>query len=177
MDTSKNINVNLGTTRDLLRNITKDNSIKNDMIVIVNSVDTENFTCDCSPIDNPDIEYYDVKLSSDVTGQNVNIPVVGSRVIISFLDSKNGYVSMFSEIDKIVRLTTNSDEKAYFKSLNNVVKTYMENIHNAINNATFKHPYGATLPSPINLVEFEQLLNDAKADIDKLDKEIDNKYL
>ena len=170
----------LGKTRDILKQIVQE-PVKRDQICVVKNVNTNSLTCDVTPISNKDIIYYNVKLSSDITGTNVNIPVIGSRVIITFLDNNQAYVTMFSLVEKFITKSTNadgveeSDDKQFFLDFTNFLREYTETLHQAIDNLTLKHPLGATIPLPINKSEFDQAKEKLDNNLDLLDNIINKK--
>jgi hypothetical protein len=152
--------IDYGQIRDSLKEITKQ-SIPYSRICLVNTVDEANFVCDVSPIDNLDVELYDIRLSGNKTPTSVQIPTIGTEVIVSFLDETNGYISMFSQIDKI--WIANNDE-----NLKAILTDYIEGLHDSLMAATFKHPQGPTLPEPINKIQFEQARDAALESIENL---------
>ena len=131
----------------------------------VKSVDSDKFLCVVSPIDNPDIDFFDVKLSCSESATFVNIPSVESVVIVNWLDQTNGYIVMFSEIDK--QLISNKNGE----NLKTILKDFATGLMDAINLMTLKHPQGPTIPEPINKVQFDQVLNAFETSIDKLLKD------
>jgi hypothetical protein len=154
-------NVDLGKIKEYLVLITKQFQAFGKLVEIV-EVDDSVYTCTVKLIDNHDIEYYDVRLSASPTPTFVNIPTVGSVVIMNFLNENQGYISLFSEIDK--QIISNSEGE----NLKVILDDLIEGYHNAIMNATWSHPQGATIAQPHNFAEFEQLKTDILQRIEKL---------
>lgn len=73
------------------------------VVCTVESVDEGQRTADVAPI-NGNAEIFDVRLQSSLNGLNglCIFPVVGSVVVVTFLNKLTGYISLFSEIEKIV---------------------------------------------------------------------------
>jgi hypothetical protein len=93
----------------MLRKITEDKSAEiYSVVCTVESVDEAKRTADVAPI-NGNAEIFDVRLQSALNGSNglCIFPVVGSVVVVTFLNKLTGYVSLFSEIDKITLDTEN----------------------------------------------------------------------
>lgn len=93
----------------MLRKITEDKSAEiYSVVCTVESVDVSKRTADVAPI-NGNAEIFDVRLQSALNGSNglCIFPVVGSVVVVTFLNKLTGYVSLFSEVDKITLDTEN----------------------------------------------------------------------
>jgi len=93
----------------MLRKITEDKSAEiYSVVCTVESVDEAKRTADVAPI-NGNAEIFDVRLQSALNGSNglCIFPVIGSVVIVTFLNKLTGYVSLFSEVDKITLDTEN----------------------------------------------------------------------
>lgn len=73
----------------------------------VDSVDETERTCVCIPIENmtddDPMKLIEVKLNATINSTNgiLIIPKIGSYVILSFINKGDGFISMFSEIEKI----------------------------------------------------------------------------
>lgn len=134
-----------GRTLEILKKLTNQD-ITNGRLCKVNSVDKDALTIECSPLDNPDISFYDVRLSVTDAGTNVMIPKLGSTVIIE--DFKGGYyVSMFSEIEKYYQAT---DVES--------VLDLMSDFIDYIINIQVSTPQGPSTPQGvINVVDFQKL--------------------
>jgi len=93
--------MNLG---EILKQVTKGDSVYNTLLATVKAVDEAARTCDVLPIDGS-AELFGVRLNAllEVEGDDkgeYNIPAVNSFVLVTLLDSANAYVSGFSVIDK-----------------------------------------------------------------------------
>jgi hypothetical protein len=71
-------------------------------------VDETERTIDATPL-NGDAEIFNIRLQSEINSNNglCIFPVVGSVVIVTFMNNLTGFVSTFSEIDKILIDATN----------------------------------------------------------------------
>lgn len=144
------MNIDYGKTRDVLKQLTKTSSSFS-RLCVVNSVDEDELLCDVSPVENLDIEYFDVQLSASKDGTIVNIPKIDSNVIISFIDEENAYISMFSEIEKQI-VGTKDD----------TLLTIFTDLFGAIDNMTHNTAQGPTIQFPINKTEFDGILDRIK---------------
>jgi hypothetical protein len=149
-----------GQIRDSIREIAKQD-IPYSRLCKVISVDDSAFTCEVSPIDNLDISFYDVRLTSSTDPTVLQIPTVDSDVIVSFLDESNVFVSMFSQVDKVT--ISNADE-----NLKLILLDYMEAMNMAIQLMTLKHPQGPTTPEPINMTDFQSAFDTASDSLENL---------
>ena len=97
------------TIKSLLREITKDRTVEiYSVLCSVDSVDTTERTIDATPL-NGDAQIFNIRLQSEINS-NMGLcifPVIGSVVIVTFMNKLTGFVSTFSEIDKIFIDTTN----------------------------------------------------------------------
>ena len=97
------------TIKSLLREITKDRTVEiYSVLCSVDSVDPTERTIDATPL-NGDAQIFNIRLQSEINS-NIGLcifPVVGSVVIVTFMNKLTGFVSTFSEIDKILIDTTN----------------------------------------------------------------------
>lgn len=89
-----------GEARRLLREIVNEGQEIYSIICKVNSVDTSDKTCDCSPI-YEGADLLDIKLNADNKTGFLIIPKVGSIVIVTMTSDQTGYVGMFSEVQEI----------------------------------------------------------------------------
>lgn len=170
--------------RDLLKGIVADT--KDELysrLCIAHSIDKEKNVCDCSPIDSiGGADFEGVRLSPTQGSDNVVYPKEGSTVIISFLNSENAYISSVNVTDKH-KIAVSDDEgefitsqKKILKEQNLALKTFAESIIEAINVATFKHPYGPTIAEPINKTQFDDSLSTFTDELERIDGEIDELY-
>jgi len=94
------------TTRDLLwANIdewARNKSIYSIVGTVV-SIDETERSCEVEPVDgSANIEKVRLQASLSLTTGFVCVPSVGSFVIVTFINDTTGYISLFSEIDKIL---------------------------------------------------------------------------
>lgn len=66
----------------------------------VDSVDLVKKTCYCVPVDGS-ADIFGARLMAQATSGFLIIPEVNSTVIVSFIDSRTAYVSMFSDVSEI----------------------------------------------------------------------------
>lgn len=95
---------------ELLKKAVQDKSLEIYSVACsVDSVDENERTIDCTPI-NGNAQIFGARLQSGINGTNglCVFPVVGSVVIVTFMNKLTGYVSTFSEIDKIL-IDTNTE--------------------------------------------------------------------
>lgn len=73
------------------------------IIGVVTSVDEGERTCEVEPA-NGDADILGVNLQANIEFDNgvVKIPAIESEVIVSFLTKESGYVSLFTELSKII---------------------------------------------------------------------------
>jgi hypothetical protein len=138
--------------RTAIQEIAKTNERYYDSLATVISVDGD--TCDVM-LDKEGLELWGVRLSADKEKGFRIIPKVGSKVIVSYLNKSEAYVSMFSEVD----LYTIQNEN---ESLN----TLLSDLIGAIEQLTVSNGAGVT-GVPINVTAFTQI----KTRLKKLFKE------
>lgn len=107
-------------------------------ICTIESVDLIENTCYCIPI-NGDSDLMNVKLIANNGTGFLIIPVIGSNVIVSLLSDQTAYVSMFSEVDKII---INGGAKGGLVNINDL-KTQLASLQNAVD--TLKILTGAAI--------------------------------
>jgi hypothetical protein len=141
-----------GTNRELLRQIVLGSNIADKLnnnggiLCSVVSVDSDKFTCKVKKIDNPDIEFEDVKLSVNDKGMNVIIPEIDSIVIISPFQGSY-FISMFSEIKQYYQAT---NDESILEILNDLL--------DAIIAIQLLHPQGSTVANGvINISSFQDV--------------------
>jgi hypothetical protein len=68
----------------------------------VDMVDTNNRTCDVSPLDGS-AKIYDVRLQADIGGSKgfLIVPVKGSRVIVNWINKNAAFVALTYDIDSV----------------------------------------------------------------------------
>lgn len=88
--------------KQLLNEIVKNRDEIYSIVAKVTSVDETERTCDVEPI-NGDAEIFGVRLQADINSTNgfVMIPTVDSNVVVTFLNQSTGFVSVFSDVEKI----------------------------------------------------------------------------
>ncbi len=93
----------MGEIANYIRKIVDEDREIYSKICEVQSVDKDNNTCDVISIKN-DLEFKRVRLSatSDANNGFVRFPVVGSIVIITFINDEDAFVSMFSETERTI---------------------------------------------------------------------------
>lgn len=100
----------------------------------VDSVDTAEKTCDCSPIDGK-ADLLGVRLmAQNQTGFYI-IPKVGSVVVVTMINGFTGYVAMFSEVEEI---QLNGDNYDGLVTINELV-TKLNNLENGYNDLVLKY--------------------------------------
>jgi hypothetical protein len=70
------------------------------LVCTVSAVSLADLTCTCTPL-NGDADLLDVRLMSQSANGFLILPSVDSIVIVSSIDNRTYYVSMFSEVDEI----------------------------------------------------------------------------
>ena len=136
----------------MLRTITEDKTAEiYSVICTVKSVDEVKRTADVAPI-NGNAEIFDVRLQSSLNGSNglCIFPVVGSVVVVTFLNKLTGYVSLFSEVDKITldtenEITIDGGQNGGLVKVNDLLNK-LNNLENDLNN--FKTLLSAWVPVP-----------------------------
>jgi hypothetical protein len=94
--------------RDSLRTLTKPNGNAYSKVCTVDSVDLDNLTCYCIPI-NDDADITEVRLMANIDNGFLLIPEVNSIVVVSFLSDSSAYVSLVSKVSEIQLNGTNYD--------------------------------------------------------------------
>lgn len=73
-------------------------------ICLVTSIDEDERTCVCDPIDDPDSQIFNVKFQA-VINSALGIfikPKLNTHVIVTFINQNAGFISLVSEIDEIL---------------------------------------------------------------------------
>lgn len=102
---------------ELLVEITKDKTAEIYSVVCeVLEIDETARICDCRPL-NGNADIFGVRLQANENESNgvVVIPVVGTNVVVTFLNKLTGFVSVCSEVDKI--MITGTDLKMNFEQI------------------------------------------------------------
>ncbi len=99
----------MSKARDALRKLLETGDEVFGIPCTVDSVDTENKTCYCLPIDESKADLIDVRLMADNKTGFLIVPKKGSVVIVSMITNEAGFVSMFSEVDSIELNGSNYD--------------------------------------------------------------------
>lgn len=88
---------------DSLKQILVDNEEQYSIIAFVDSVDKDKRTCVLIPLNDPEDKLFGVRLQSKQNLDNglVCFPLLGSEVVVTFMNSQTGYVAMFSELESI----------------------------------------------------------------------------
>jgi hypothetical protein len=134
-------------------------------------IDLDNFTCEIKPFDG-EANYLGVKLSAVPNASNILIPVVGSIVIISFLDKDNAFVSMTSANEKTI-VRSIDEEGEIQASLITVVEQYVDEMKSAIDDlkgataaSTYATPAGVSAVAPINIVDYNSAYEAMNSSLD-----------
>jgi hypothetical protein len=86
--------------RKAIKELSKTGDEVYSIVCNVDSVDTAEKTCDCSPVDGK-ADLLGVRLmAQNQTGFYI-IPKIGSIVVVTMINGFTGYVAMFSEVDEI----------------------------------------------------------------------------
>lgn len=127
----------------------------------VDSVDSAERTCDVTP-NNGDAQIFGVRLQSVVDEDSIEpkgfiiFPVVGSEILVTFINSQTGYVGSYSEVDLYI-----------IESKNESLKAILSDLIDAINNIQVTTPQGPSTPPLLNKAEFDAI----KLRLDKLLKQ------
>lgn len=87
--------------RDSIRAIVGTGPITFATLCTVDNINLTDNTCDCSPLDDS-ADFLGVKLLAQDSNGFLIVPKDGSVVRVSMIDADTGYLSGFSEIDKVV---------------------------------------------------------------------------
>lgn len=129
--------------KDMLGIITQQNEIYSKQCTVL-TVDEDLFLCDVQPIDGTP-QYFDVMLAPTQNATNVNIPNIGSTVLIHFLDGKTPYVTAMDSVASSIVRSTDSDAN-HIASLKQALASFAEDIGDALSVVTFNTPQGPTTP-------------------------------
>ena len=97
-------------------------------VCTVSAVSLADLTCTCTPV-NGDADLLDVRLISQSANGFLILPSVDSIVIVSSIDNRTYYVSMFSEVDEI---QLNGDTYDGLVKVNDLV-TKLNNLESKVN--------------------------------------------
>ena len=136
-----------------------------DIECTVKSVNLNNLTCVCDPIEEGDLEYNNVRIVASRNSDTYFIPTIGSNVIIRKLSSNGvAYVALFSDIDTI---NLNGDNEGGICKADKVIDALLD-LKKAMSNAVVvASDGGASLKSTFlaSLITFtEQTLQSIKND-------------
>ena len=101
----------------------------NTVVCKVSNIDTTKNTCTCTPIDGT-AEILGVRLMAESSKGFLIIPKNNSIVIVNMINSFTGYVSMFSEVDKIY---LNGDTHSGLVKIDDLVNK-LNALENLVNN-------------------------------------------
>lgn len=104
------------------------------IVCTVTEVSLADLTCTCEPV-NGDATLVDVRLMSTSANGFLIVPSVDSTVIVSSIDNRTYYVSMFSEIDEI---QLNGDTYDGLVKVTDLV-TKLNNLENLVNSLVSKY--------------------------------------
>ena len=122
-------------------------------VCTVSAVSLADLTCTCTPV-NGDADLLDVRLMSQSANGFLILPSVDSIVIVSSIDNRTYYVSMFSEVDEI---QLNGDTYDGLVKVGDLV-TKLNNLENKVNaiitayNAHIHVETGASTAPTVSLV-------------------------
>ena len=122
-------------------------------VCTVSAVSLADLTCTCTPV-NGDADLLDVRLISQSANGFLILPSVDSIVIVSSIDNRTYYVSMFSEVDEI---QLNGDTYDGLVKVGDLV-TKLNNLENKVNaiitayNAHIHVETGASTAPTVSLV-------------------------
>lgn len=120
--------------REALKGLSKTNEEIYSIVCSVDSVDTANKTCDCTPKDGS-ADLLEVRLMAQNQTGFLIIPKVNSIVVVTMINRNTGYVSMFSEVTEIQLNGKNYDGLVMVNDL----VTKLNNLENKVN--TFMTTY------------------------------------
>lgn len=87
--------------RNSVRELAKGNAQQFSVPCLVDNINTTDMTCDCEPIDGS-ADFLGVRLMANVADGYVLIPKDQSIVMVTPINKMTGFVSMVSEIDKVI---------------------------------------------------------------------------
>lgn len=133
--------MSVDTIRESLKKLTQTNEEIYSIVCSVDSVDTTNNTCDCTPKDGS-ADLLGVRLMAQNQTGFLIIPKVNSIVVVTMLNRSTGYVALFSELSEIHLNGKNYDGLVMINDL----VTKLNNLENKVNSliSTFNahtHPY------------------------------------
>jgi hypothetical protein len=136
-------------TGDLIRRIIKSDDEIYSVPCTVTSVDKTANTCDVTPL-NDSADLVDVRLQTQPGKGFIAYPVVGSVVMVSFINKDEGFVSLLSDVDTFDMQTQNESLKALLTDILAAIKVL-----------TVTTPSGPS-GTPINAVQFTAIENRLK---------------
>lgn len=90
----------LDKIRDSIKELAKTDDEVYSVVCNVDSVDTAENTCKCTPIDGS-ADLLGVRLMAQNQTGFLIIPKINSVVVVTFINQFTGYIAMFSEVDSI----------------------------------------------------------------------------
>lgn len=148
--------------KEILLYLIKDQAIERFAICTVKDVDKSAGTITASPV-NGDADFLKVLLKADRTGGILLLPAVGSVVVVALIDDHNGFVSMFSEVDKVnLQATTGFKINTPDEDLKTWLKDFVKEVY-SIKVTTPNGPSGEVITKP-NLQQLETRLDKLFAD-------------
>lgn len=148
--------------KELLTKLTISNKTEMSKLCKIVEIDEDELTCVCKPLDETP-SFFGVRFAVDKSATMILYPKVDDIVIINYLDKRNAYISKINSADKI----TISNKEA---SLKDILKKYIDDLHSALDSATWSTAQGPTVSPAINKTQFDQAKDNAKDSIDKLFK-------
>ena len=139
------------TIKEAIQRIVIDNEELYSVFAKVLSVDEDKRTVDVAPIDGG-ASIFDVKLQANESGTKglVQIPTKDSEVVVTFLSKDTAFVSLCTEVDKILidteEITINGGTNGGLININDLI-TKFNNIENDLNNLKLSLTSWVPVPS------------------------------
>ena len=150
--------------RNSLRTIIKSNERTYSSLGIIQSVDEH--TCDVKLI-NSDVIIFDVLLNIDSNTSVVEVPNVGSKCIITYLNHNTAYLAMTTTVESLSIITKDSDGNIV-ESLKEVLIDFVTEMYDNISVMTQTTAQGPTVSPPINNTSFLKTKDDFITRISKI---------
>jgi hypothetical protein len=125
------------TIKEAIQNIVKNEEEIYSLIGVVAEVDESKRTTTVFPIDGS-AQIYDVKLQANESGTTglVQIPTEGSEVVVKFLSKETAFVSLCTEVDKVLidteEITINGGSNGGLININDLI-TKINTVENDLN--------------------------------------------
>tara|TARA_R110002126_G_scaffold48851_6_gene135657 strand:+ start:81 stop:563 length:483 start_codon:yes stop_codon:yes gene_type:complete len=136
--------------------------------VIATVIEVEDTTCDVQLL-NSDVILYEVLISIDTNASLEETPVVGSKVVVTFLSYNTAFISMNTMVNDI-SIVTKDEDGNIIESLKEVLIDTLDFLQTNIEQMTHSTPAGPTVPIPINNASFLKTKTDLIGRINKIFK-------